>query len=177
MQIKDESQKLLDILPLEIKQVLEQHPLRDNLIEVVMDLGRRPEARFPLQAEYLSETPISQQQLQDCIKRVGRFGGDNRAGIEQTLHRISAIRNRTGEIIGLTIRVGRAIQGTIHMIRDLVESGQSILMLGRPGVGKTTALREMARVLADELNKRVVIIDTSNEIAGEIGRASCRERV
>ncbi len=178
MPIKDDLQKLLDILPLDIRQVLEQHPSRDNLIEVVMDLGRRPEARFPERAEYLSEIPVSKEQLSDCIQRVGEFGGDNRAGIAQTLHRISAIRNRTGEIIGLTCRVGRAVYGTIGMIRDLVETGQSILMLGRPGVGKTTALREIARVLADELNKRVVIIDTSNEIAGDgdiphpaIGRA------
>ncbi len=178
MQFLDDLQKLLEILPIEIRQVLEQHPLLDSLIEVVMDLGRRPEARFPDRAEYLSETPISQEQLEYCIGRVGRFGGDNRAGIGQTLHRISAIRNRNCEIIGLTCRVGRAIHGTIRMIRDLVETGQSILMLGRPGVGKTTALREIARVLASELNKRVVIIDTSNEIAGdgdiphpEIGRA------
>ena len=178
MPITDDLQKLLDILPSDIRQVLEQHQERDNLIEVVMDLGRLPEARFPLAAEYLSETPVSQEQLNDCIQRVGEFGGDNRAGIAQTLHRISAIRNRTGEIIGLTCRVGRAVYGTIAMIRELVETGQSILMLGRPGVGKTTALREIARVLADELNKRVVIIDTSNEIAGDgdiphpaIGRA------
>lgn len=178
MAITDDLQKLLDILPLDIRQVLEQHRQRDNLIEVVMDLGRRPEARFPAQAEYLSETVVTSEQLNYCIQRVGHFGGDNRAGIAQTLHRISAIRNRNGEIIGLTCRVGRAVKGTIHMIRDLVETGQSILMLGRPGVGKTTALREIARVLADELNKRVVIIDTSNEIAGDgdiphpaIGRA------
>ncbi len=178
MTITDDLQKLLDILPLDIRQVLEQHPQRDSLIEVVMDLGRRPEARFPKQAEYLSEVGVSQEQLNYCIQRVGHFGGDNRAGIAQTLHRISAIRNRTGEVIGLTCRVGRAVYGTIGMIRDLVETGQSILMLGRPGVGKTTALREIARVLASELNKRVVIIDTSNEIAGDgdvphpaIGRA------
>ncbi len=178
MPSKDELQKLLDILPLDIRQVLEQHPSRDKLMEVVMDLGRRPEARFPERAEELSSTPVSSEQLNYCIQRVGKFGGDNRAGIEQTLHRISAIRNRKGEIIGLTCRVGRAVKGTIQMIRDLVETGASILMLGRPGVGKTTALREIARVLADDLNKRVVIIDTSNEIAGDgdiphpaIGRA------
>ena len=178
MSITDDLQKLLDILPLDIKQILEQHPQQDCLIEVVMDLGRRPEARFPDRAEYLSETAITSEHLNSCIQRVGHFGGDNRAGIAQTLHRISAIRNRTGEIIGLTCRAGRAVYGTIGMIRDLVETGQSILMLGRPGVGKTTALREIARVLADDLNKRVVIIDTSNEIAGDgdiphpaIGRA------
>ncbi|OCQ94123.1 single-stranded DNA-binding protein [Nostoc sp. MBR 210] len=178
MTIKDDLQKLLDILPQDLRQVLENHPQRDSLVEVVLDLGRRPEARFPNQAEYLSETPVTQAQIDDCIQRVGTFGGDNRAGIEQTLHRISAIRNRNGKIIGLTCRVGRAVFGTIGMIRDLVETGKSILMLGRPGVGKTTALREIARVLADELNKRVVIIDTSNEIAGDgdvahpaIGRA------
>ncbi|AFY49479.1 hypothetical protein Nos7524_3698 [Nostoc sp. PCC 7524] len=178
MTITDDLQKLLDILPQDLRQILENHPKRDSLVEVVLDLGRRPEARFPNQAEYLSEIPVTQEQIDDCIQRVGTFGGDNRAGIEQTLHRISAIRNRTGKIIGLTCRVGRAVFGTIGMIRDLVETGKSILMLGRPGVGKTTALREIARVLADELNKRVVIIDTSNEIAGDgdvahpaIGRA------
>jgi stage III sporulation protein SpoIIIAA len=178
MQITDDLQKLLDILPEEIRSVLEQHPQQDRLIEVVMDLGRFPEVRFPHGAEYLFETPITQEQIHHCVQRVGHFSGDNRAGIERTLHRISAIRNRPGEIIGLTCRVGRAIFGTIGMIRDLVETGQSILMLGRPGVGKTTALREIARVLADDLHKRVVIIDTSNEIAGDgdiphpaIGRA------
>ncbi len=174
----DDLQKLLEILPPEIQQSAQEHPQRDNLVEIVLDLGRRPEARFPHRAEYLSETAVTREHLNYCIHRVGEFGGDNRAGIEQTLHRISAIRNRTGDIIGLTCRVGRAVYGTIHIIRDLVESGQSILMLGRPGVGKTTALREIARVLADDFNKRVVIIDTSNEIAGDgdvphpaIGRA------
>ncbi len=167
MTITDDLQKLLNILPQDLRQRLEKHPQRDSLVEVVLDLGRRPEARFPNQAEYLSDAPVSQEQIDECIKRVGTFGGDNRAGIEQTLHRISAIRNRNGKIIGLTCRVGRAVFGTIGMIRDLVETGKSILMLGRPGVGKTTALREIARVLADELNKRVVIIDTSNEIAGD----------
>jgi stage III sporulation protein SpoIIIAA len=178
MQITDDLPQLLDILPEEIRSLLEQHPQRDNLIEVVMDLGRFPEVRFPNQAEYLFQTPVTKEQLDYCVERVGHFSGDNRAGIERTLHRISAIRNRPGEIIGLTCRVGRAVFGTIGMIRDLVETGKSILMLGRPGVGKTTALREIARVLADDLHKRVVIIDTSNEIAGDgdiphpaIGRA------
>ena len=178
MQITDDLNRLLDIVPDDIRRPLEQHPQRDSLIEIVMDLGRRPEARFPSSAEHLSQTPISKADLNYCIERVGHFGGDNRAGIEQTLHRISALRNRSGEIIGLTLRVGRAVFGTIDIIRDLVETGRSILMLGRPGVGKTTALREIARVIADELEKRVVIIDTSNEIAGDgdiphpaIGRA------
>ena len=176
--ITDDLNKLLDILPAEIRALLERHHLLNRLVEVVMDLGRRPEARFPGRTEYLSEKPVSREDLNYSIQRVGNFSGDNRAGIEQTLHRISAIRNRSGEIIGLTCRVGRAVFGTIGMIRDLVETGKSILMLGRPGVGKTTALREIARVLADELEKRVVIIDTSNEIAGDgdvphpaIGRA------
>lgn len=178
MQITDDLTKLLNILPTHLRDRLMQHPDRDRLVEVVMDLGRFPEARFPGKAEYLSDTPITKEDLAESTKKVGDFGGDNRAGIEKTLHRISAIRNRRGEVIGLTCRVGRAIFGTIGMIRDLVESGRSILMLGRPGVGKTTALREIARVLADELDKRVVIIDTSNEIAGDgdvphpaIGRA------
>ncbi|WP_424100920.1 R3H domain-containing nucleic acid-binding protein [Moorena producens] len=177
-QITHDLPKLLDILPAEIRSLLEQHPERDSLIEVIMDLGRFPEVRFRDRAEYLCDTPVTIEQINHCVERVGSFSGDNRAGIEGTLHRISAIRNRPGEIIGLTCRVGRAVFGTIGMIRDLVETGKSILMLGRPGVGKTTALREIARVLADELDKRVVIIDTSNEIAGDgdiphpaIGRA------
>lgn len=176
--INEDLQKLLEILPPELYTAITHHAQRDKLVEVVMDLGRLPEVRFPQGAEYLSETPVSLEQLNYCLQRVGTFSGDNRAGIERTLHRISAIRNRTGAVIGLTCRVGRAVFGTIAMIRDLVETGQSILMLGRPGVGKTTALREVARVLADDLGKRVVIIDTSNEIAGDgdvphpaIGRA------
>lgn len=177
-QITDDLNKILAIFPDEIRSFLDQHPQRDSLVEVVMDLGRFPEARFPDKAEYISEIPVTHEQLNHCVEQVGHFSGDNRAGIERTLHRISAIRNRKGEIIGLTCRIGRAVFGTIAMIRDLVETGQSILMLGRPGVGKTTALREIARVLADDLQKRVVIIDTSNEIAGDgdiphpaIGRA------
>ncbi|MEM6450932.1 MAG: R3H domain-containing nucleic acid-binding protein [Cyanobacteria bacterium P01_D01_bin.105] len=177
-EITDDLPQLLEILPANIRTKLEEHSKRDQLIEVILDLGRQPEARFSDSVEYLSETPITKEDLQHCVDRVGHFGGDNRAGLEKTLHRISAIRNRAGEVIGLTCRVGRAIFGTIGMIRDLVETGGSILMLGRPGVGKTTALREIARVLADDLMKRVVIIDTSNEIAGDgdiphpaIGRA------
>lgn len=177
-EVTDNLDQLLDIFPEEIREKLQKHPAKDSIIEVVLDLGRFPEVRLPKTAEYLSETPISREALQYTIDRVGNFGGDNRAGIERTLHRISAIRNRHGEVIGLTCRVGRAILGTVGTIRDLVESGKSLLLLGRPGVGKTTALREIARVLADELQKRVVIIDTSNEIAGDgdiphpaIGRA------
>ena len=176
--VTDDLEKLLNILPDHLRSRLENHPQRDQLIEVVMDLGRQAEARFPNQAEFLSDSLVSREDLDYCIHRVGHFSGDNRAGIERTLHRISALRNRQGEIIGLTCRVGRAVFGTTTMIRDLVESGGSILLLGRPGVGKTTALREIARVLADDLLKRVVIIDTSNEIAGDgdvphpaIGRA------
>lgn len=177
-QITDDLDQLLAILPTDIRTSLEQHPQHNRLVEVVLDLGRRPEARFPDSADYLSDRVVSQADLQHCIDHVGQFGGDNRAGIEKTLHRISAIRNRSGSIIGLTCRVGRAVFGTIGLIQDLVQTGRSILMLGRPGVGKTTALREIARVLADDLHKRVVIIDTSNEIAGDgdiphpaIGRA------
>lgn len=176
--MNDDLDQLLSILPTGLRQPLSNHPKRHQLIEVILDLGRRPEARFPGQADYLSEQVISDEDLDHCIERVGTFGGDNRAGIEKTLHRISAMRNRSGKIIGLTCRVGRAVFGTVEIIRDLVEAGRSILLLGRPGVGKTTALREIARVLADDLLKRVVIIDTSNEIAGDgdiphpaIGRA------
>nr|QCI08658.1 hypothetical protein [Sphondylothamnion multifidum] len=178
MLIADDLDKMLDILPDFVKKPLINHNNHKNLIEIVMDLGRRPEARFPDGPEYLSSKIISWHDLDYCIKRIGHFSGDNRSGIEYTLHRISSIKNRQGNIIGLTCRVGRAIFGTISIIRDLLDRGNSLLLLGKPGVGKTTAIREIARVLADEMEKRVVIIDTSNEIAGDgdiphpaIGRA------
>ena len=174
----DDLEQLLAVLPDRIRQAITDHPDKDRLVEVIMDLGRQPEIRFPDRAEYISDTFITADEIKACVDQIGQFSGDNRAGIERTLHRISAMRNRAGEVIGLTCRVGRAIFGTIGMIQDLVGLGQSILLLGRPGVGKTTALREIARVLADDLGKRVVIIDTSNEIAGDgdiphpaIGRA------
>lgn len=163
---QDDTMLLVATLPAQLQAGLRSLPL-ENLIEVVMDLGRLPEARFLDQVLRLSERPVSQQDLSHVTALVGEFGDDNRAGIERTLHRISGIRNRKGQIIGLTLRVGRAIFGGIELLRDLVESGQSILILGRPGVGKTTKLREMARVLADDLKKRVIVIDTSNEIAGD----------
>lgn len=178
MLITDDLNKLLEVLPEFIRLSLSKHSKRQYLIEVVMDLGRRPEARFPDGPEYLGTKNIDWYDLDYCIKKLGNFSGDNRSGIEYTLHRISSIKNRDGSIIGLTCRVGRAIFGTISIIRDLLEKGDSLLLLGKPGVGKTTAIREIARVLADEMEKRVVIIDTSNEIAGDgdiphpaIGRA------
>lgn len=167
LEISDDLDKLMDILPPEPRQALEEREALLELIEVVLDLGRRPEARFPGEYEFLSGDYVSRDDISHVVSRVGTFGKDNRAGIERTLHRISAIRNRAGDIVGLTCRVGRAVFGTIHIIRDIVESGRSILLLGRPGVGKTTMLREVARVLADELRKRVVVVDTSNEIAGD----------
>src|SRR5512141_249245 len=132
-----------------------------------MDLGRRPEARYPGSEVVLSERETTVEDIDYVVGRIEEFGDDNRAGIERTLHRISCIRNRRGRIVGLTCRVGRAVFGTIQVIEDLIKTGKSTLMLGRPGVGKTTMLREVARVLADDMNTRVVIVDTSNEIAGD----------
>jgi stage III sporulation protein SpoIIIAA len=165
LQITDDLDSLLSILPERIRMALQSEERLADLIEVILDLGRLPEARFGNGEMYLSETEITSEDLQQAIAKVGDFGADNRAGIERTLHRISAIRNRRGDIIGLTCRVGRAIYGTIDIIKDIVTSDKSILLLGRPGVGKTTLLREAARVRGDQ--KRVVIVDTSNEIAGD----------
>lgn len=165
--ITDNLDQLLDVLPLHVRIFLENQPDLDELIEIVLDLGRLPEARFPARVVELQGMEVTLDDIDYVVARVGEFGKDNRAGIERTLHRISAIRNRTGRIVGLTCRIGRAVYGTIDIIRDVVETGKSILLLGRPGVGKTTKLREVARVLSDEFRKRVIIVDTSNEIAGD----------
>ena len=178
MNVNNDLEKLIESLPFFLQDHLNQHPNKEKLIEIVLDLGRRPEARFVNGTEYLSQKIISWQDLDYMTKRITKFSNENRAGIDRTLHRISCIRNRQFLINGLTCRVGRAVFGTISVIRDLLELEKSILILGKPGVGKTTIIREIARVLADELEKRVVIIDTSNEIAGDsdiphsgIGRA------
>ncbi len=165
--ITDDLNALLDILPEHIFRPISEQPDMTELVEVVLDLGRPPEARFFQREMVIIPQDVTELDLEYVVSRISSFGEDNRAGIERTLHRISAIRNRKGTIVGLTCRVGRAVYGTIQIIRDLVESGKSVLLMGRPGVGKTTMLREMARVLADELRKRVVIVDTSNEIAGD----------
>ena len=176
--VREELELVLEVLPERVTSALRQREDLAELLEVVLDLGRLPEARFLAGDAPLSDLEVSEQDLQGVIDRLGEFGDDNRAGIERTLHRISAIRNRRGRVIGLTCRIGRAVFGTIKMIEDLAFSGKNILLLGRPGVGKTTMLRETARVLSVEAKKRVVIVDTSNEIAGDgdvphpaIGRA------
>ena len=177
-QIVDDLDAFIDVLPERVAKRLRANVSVSSLIEIVLDLGRPPEARFPDGFTRLDDGEVTLAEIKHVVDSVGHSGDDNRAGIERTLHRISVIRNRAGEPIGLTCRVGRAVFGSVRLIHDLVESGQSVLLLGRPGVGKTTMLREVARVLADDYNKRVVIVDTSNEIAGDgdvphpaIGRA------
>jgi stage III sporulation protein SpoIIIAA len=169
---------LLKALPPDVLAAVGALTDPSQLIEVIMDLGRKPEARFTEGEVTLLEREITEADLKYVVDHIGVFGEDNRAGIERTLHRISAIRNRTGKVVGLTCRIGRAVYGTIEIIADFIESGKSILIMGRPGIGKTTMLREAARVLAEEHGKRVVVVDTSNEIAGDgdiphpaIGRA------
>lgn len=170
--------RLLAVLPPHVQTQLGPDTAQDGLLEVVLDLGRLPTARTTAGERDLGRNEVTAEDLAYVTQRLGQFGDDNRAGLTRTLHRISAIRNRKGEVVGLTCRVGRAVRGTLEIIRDLVTEGKSVLLLGRPGVGKTTLLREAARVLADESRKRVVIVDTSNEIAGDgdiphpgIGRA------
>ncbi len=178
LKITDDLDLLFTALPPRVVSGLRDVNRREDLLEVVLDLGREPEARFPGQVVTLSQDAVSREDIDYVVARVGDFTDDNRAGIERTLHRISAIRNRQGRVVGLTCRIGRCVYGTVDIIRDVVDTGKSMLLLGRPGIGKTTKLREVARILADELNKRVVIVDTSNEIAGDgdiphpgIGRA------
>lgn len=177
-EVIDDLALLLNVIPPHIRESLEEQPGLEELVEIVLDLGRPPEARFFDKAAYLGDAEVTMEDINYVTSRVGAFTADNRAGIERTLHRISALRNRRQEIIGLTCRVGRAVTGTVEIIRDVIETGESLLLLGYPGVGKTTLLREAARVLADDLGKRVVVVDTSNEIAGDgdvphsgIGRA------
>lgn len=163
--ITDDLDVLLDVLPANLRHAVEKANNSDKLIEIVIDLGRQPTARFVENEISLSDKEITRTEIDHITERIGDFDADNRAGMERTLHRISAIRNRRSAIVGLTCRVGRAVYGTVDIIQDIIESGKSVLILGRPGVGKTTLLREAARILAE--NKRVVIVDTSNEIGGD----------
>jgi stage III sporulation protein AA len=170
--ITDNLDILFDVLPPHVAEAVHAANQNENLLEIVLDLGRKPEARYTDRELTLSDQEVTQSDIDLVVARIGEFDADNRAGMERTLHRISAIRNRRGHIVGLTCRVGRAVYGTIDIIEDIIAGGKSILMLGRPGVGKTTMLREAARVLAEgsepgRPRKRVVIVDTSNEIGGD----------
>jgi stage III sporulation protein SpoIIIAA len=163
--ITDDLDMIMAVLPKDIQSALQNVGRRNELLEVILDLGRVPTARYTDGEVVLRETEVTREEIDYVVDRVGEFDADNRAGIARTLHRIAAIRNRKGDIVGLTCRVGRAVYGTIAIIQDIIENGKSVLLLGRPGVGKTTMLREAARVLAEK--KRVVVVDTSNEIGGD----------
>jgi len=165
LKITDDLDALLDVLPLDIRHAVEKANDSENLLEIILDLGRVPTARFVDHEINVRESEVTRAEIDYVDERTGEFDADNRAGIERTLHRISAIRNRRVAVVGLTLRVGRAVYGTVAILQDIIESGKSALILGRPGVGKTTLLREAARILAE--SKRVVIVDTSNEIGGD----------
>uniref|UniRef100_A0A0E0FAJ4 ATPase AAA-type core domain-containing protein n=1 Tax=Oryza meridionalis TaxID=40149 RepID=A0A0E0FAJ4_9ORYZ len=178
--VEDDLYELLQVLPRDLRDNLQNEPRKDQLLEVILDLGRRPEARFlgDSGGQYLRDSEISQQELEEAHRAVGEFGGDNRAGIEGTLHRISAIRSRKGMVVGLTCRVGRAVTGHVDMVRDLLNYKESILFLGRPGVGKTTVMREIARVLADEFSKRVRVVGiNSKDLSSYITATPAKELV
>jgi len=165
LRITDDLNALLGVLPEAIVAAVHKANNYDNLLEIILDLGRVPTARFVENEIVLSSKEVAHAEIDYVDERIGEFDADNRAGIQRTLHRISAIRNRRGHIVGLTCRVGRAVYGTVDIIQDIIESGKSVLILGRPAVGKTTLLREAARILAE--SKRVIIVDTSNEIGGD----------
>ncbi len=164
-QSHEDLRTLLLVLPESIRTSVEEAGQADELLEIVMDLGRVPTARYVDGERVLRESEVTKQEIDHVVAGIGDFDDDNRAGIARTLHRISGIRNRRNQVVGLTCRVGRAVYGTIAIIEDIVNEGHSILILGRPGIGKTTMLREMARILAEQ--KRVIIVDTSNEIGGD----------
>lgn len=167
IQFQNDIEKLIEIMPAKIKRNLAAE-LLDDAIEIVLDMGRIPEIRLGNgKIITLGSEIISREDLDYITKELPEFTSDNRSGIAGTLHRISAIRNRQGKIVGLTCRIGRVITGTIECIKDFVVQNKSILFLGRPGVGKTTKLREITRLMADVMGKRVVVVDTSNEIAGD----------
>ena len=165
LRITDDLDALLGVLPGDIVEAVHKANDYDNLLEIILDLGRVPTARYVQGETVLIKKEITRAELDHVVERIGEFDADNRAGLERTLHRISCLRNRRGHIVGLTCRVGRAVYGTVDIIQDIVESGRSLLILGRPGVGKTTLLREAARILAE--SKRVIVVDTSNEIGGD----------
>jgi len=165
LKITDDLDALLNVLPENIVAAVHKSNNYDDLLEIILDLGRVPTARFVDREVVLRDKEVTRAEIDYVDERTGEFDADNRAGLERTLHRISAIRNRRGHIVGLTLRVGRAVYGTIDIIQDIIESGKSLLLLGRPGVGKTTLLREAARILAE--SKRVIVVDTSNEIGGD----------
>ena len=160
-------ENLIEKLPTDLSIKLLSEQKLNQLLEIILDIGRQPQIRYLDESQFISSREVTEEDLEFVINRIGSFGTDNRAGIERSLHRISAIRNRNGKVVGLTIRIGRAVYGTIKIIEDLISTGKSLLLLGRPGVGKTTMLREIARILSDEADRRVIVVDTSNEIAGD----------
>jgi len=161
--------RLLVILPPRIREALARATRPGGeIVELALDLGRPLVARFNAGHVIIDPLPFSQPELEAIVGQVGTFRRNNRAGIDGTLHRISLIRDRFRTPVGLTIRIGRHLTGVAEGIRDvLLEERQSLLLVGSPGVGKTTLLRDCARLLSERLGPAVVVVDSHNEIGGD----------
>lgn len=165
----DQFEAILNILPSWIRLFAREY--QEELEEIALQEGRPPSLwlgnRF-VEGERVVE-PSDLEAVKQKLKAEYQveFREDGRAGISGTLHRISALYDRYGILVGMTIRLARVVKGLADPIIPFLLDGKSLLIIGPPGVGKTTLLRDVIRQLAIIYGPKVVIVDTSNEIGGE----------